>query len=496
MKNEGALWGTVEEIHQKFLGGELTCEELVSEYIRRIDSYDKKGPGINAILSVNPDALQVARRLDDRLRTEGLAGQLHGIPVLVKDNVDTIDMPTTGGSVCLANNIPPRDAFIVSRLKQAGAVILAKANLHEFAIWGETTSSIGGQTRNPFNTQLTPGGSSGGTGAGLAAGFAAVGIGTDTVNSVRSPASANGLVGIRPTMGLVSRSGIIPYSLTHDTAGPITRSVQDAALLLDIISGYDPQDHKTAWAWSKRAADCLQTRDTLKGKRIGILRSLFGREPRHAEVNAAIENNLALLRSNGAELIEICECIEADYIASKVSVHLYELRDDLNTYLRLLDPASPVHSLEEIVASGKYCPGIRDNLLKAVSLSKESGEYSNRLVSQMHLRDQVMQVMALNNLDAMVYPHQKRLVVPIGEPQTERNGALAAAIGFPAITIPAGFSPPSKDAPLGVPIGIEFMGRPWAEQVLISIAYSLEQLRPFPKNYADRLFQECIAPRK
>lgn len=488
MIEEIALTGTIEEIHRKFLSRELTCEALVSEHIRRIESFDKKGPGINAVLSVNPNAFEIARELDNQLKFGRLIGPLHGIPVLVKDNVDTVDMPTTGGSICLADNRPSRDAFIIGKLKQAGAVILAKANLHEFAIWGETTSSLGGQTRNPFNTKLTPGGSSGGTGAGIAAGFATVGIGTDTVNSVRSPSSANGLVGIRPTLGLVSRGGIIPYSLTHDTAGPLTRSVRDAAVVLGVIAGYDPQDSKTAWSWGKKPA-YLQADSSLSGKRIGVLRSFFGCDSKHAEVNAVIQANLELLVSSGVELVKIDESIDANYIASEISVHLYDLKDDLNTYLHLLDRALPVHSLEEIVASGKYDPGIHDNLLKAMSLSKASVEYSSRLIRQMQLRNQIMQIMALNSLDALVYPHQKRLVVPIGEIQVERNGALAAAVGFPAITIPAGFSTPSKEAPIGVPIGIEFMGRPWSEPDLISIAHSLELTQSIANTRVSSLFQ-------
>ncbi len=240
---------TISDVHAAYRSGATTATRLVQAYLDRIQAYDQAGPKLNVVIFLNPKALEEAAALDEHLRTTGkFVGPLHGIPVLLKDNVNTKDMPTTGGSLSLAGYMPATDATIVQKLRSAGAIILAKVNLHEFAIWGETVSSIRGQTLNPYDLTRTPGGSSGGTGAGLAANFAIAGIGTDTVNSIRSPASANSIVGIRPTLGLVSRAGVIPYSFTQDAAGPLARTVTDAAKLLNVLVGYDPGDPATAWS--------------------------------------------------------------------------------------------------------------------------------------------------------------------------------------------------------------------------------------------------------
>ena len=240
---------TISKVHQAYLDGSLTAVELMKFYLQRIEAYDKKGPAINSIICVNPNILEEAAAADAYLKEHhALKGPLHGIPVMLKDNFNTSDMPTTAGSIALNGWVPTENAFVTEKLKQAGACILAKTNLHEFAIWGETISSILGQTVNPYDLTRTPGGSSGGTGASIAANIGIIGMGTDTINSVRSPASANSLVGIRPTIGLVSRAGIIPYSLTQDTAGPICRTVEDAVRTLDVIVGYDEKDAETAWS--------------------------------------------------------------------------------------------------------------------------------------------------------------------------------------------------------------------------------------------------------
>jgi Asp-tRNA(Asn)/Glu-tRNA(Gln) amidotransferase A subunit family amidase len=467
---------TIDQLHDAMKNRHITCRQLVQAYLKRIEAYDIKGPSINAIITINPNALDIADKLDHSLARQGMTGPLHGIPVLLKDNIDTKDMPTTGGSTSLAGSIPSTDAFITKKLKAAGAILFAKVNLHEFAIWGETASSIAGQTLNPYDLSRTPGGSSGGTGAGIAANFGSVGIGTDTVNSVRSPASANCLVGFRPTLGLVSRSGIIPYSLTQDTAGPITRTVKDAAVLLDVIAGYDAADKKTAW--SKGAVPESYTAflhpNGLIGKKIGILHNFFGTEPVHGEVNSVMENSLRILRDRGALLFDLEFPIDVNEIINDISVHLYDLENDLNQYLSSLGENAPVHSLGEIIASASYHPGIEANIKKAVTLSTLDAAYKDRLLKQVRLRDELVAIMAELDLDAIVYPHQKRPVVKVGETQIERNGALAAVTGFPAITLPAGFSAPTAEAPLGIPIGIEFLGRPWSEGTLFSIAFSFE----------------------
>lgn len=477
IKREWMEEATIGSIHEAMQRGDLTCLEVVKGYIERIEAYDKQGPKLNAIIRCNPDVEAQARALDEAFEKDGLTGPLHGIPVLLKDNVDTKDMPTTAGSKTLEHVAPDEDGWIVKRLTEAGAIILAKANLHEFAIWGETVSSILGQTLNPYDLTRTPGGSSGGTGAGIAANFGVIGIGTDTVNSVRSPASACSLVGFRPTVGLVSRSGIVPYSLTQDTAGPITRTVEDAVRTLDALVGYDAMDPITAWSvgYLPQTYTSFLKPYGLEGKRIGVMNCFFGQEPIHEPVNQVMAGALEALRQSGAELIDLKVTLDTATLTSEASVHLYDLKRDLGGYLNALGNKTPYHSIEDILASGRYDPGIEDNLKTAASLETDSEDYRKRLGERTTLQNQMMTLMAELKLDALVYPHQKRLVVPVGGSQLDRNGVLGAITGFPAVVVPAGFSEPTATAPIGVPVGIEFLARPWCEPVLIEIAYGFEQ---------------------
>jgi Asp-tRNA(Asn)/Glu-tRNA(Gln) amidotransferase A subunit family amidase len=467
---------TIADVQAAYRAHALTATQLVQGYLKRIQAYDQVGPKLNVVIYLNPKALEEAAALDEHLRKTGkFVGPLHGIPVLLKDNVNTKDMPTTGGSLSLAGYQPASDAAIAQKLRSAGAIILAKVNLHEFAIWGETVSSIRGQTLNPYDLTRTPGGSSGGTGAGVAANFAIAGIGTDTVNSIRSPASANNILGIRPTLGLVSRAGVIPYSFTQDAAGPLARTVTDAAKMLNVLVGYDPNDPVTAWSAGNVEKDYTKflKSDGVKGKRIGVLRSFFGRAPIHEEVNAIANRAVEDLRKSGATVIELnTPELDSGKISSDISVHLYEFKPAINAYL--ISGNAPVKSLEEIIASGKFHPNIGDNIKKAQSLDMDDG-YRLRLQKRSELQQRVMQIMADNRLDALVFPHQKRLVVPIGETQVERNGALGSVTGFPSIVVPGGFSSPTPTAALGVPVGIEFIGRPWSEGTLIEIGYGYEQ---------------------
>jgi Asp-tRNA(Asn)/Glu-tRNA(Gln) amidotransferase A subunit family amidase len=460
------------------LAGEVSCRQLVEYYLQRIDAYDQHGPGLNAIILVNPNAISEADALDAALKKRGLIGPLHGIPIILKDNLDTFDLATTAGSLSLMGFVPKEDASIVKQMREAGGLILAKANLHEFAIWGETISSILGQTLNPYDLTRTPGGSSGGTGAAIAANFGLVGIGTDTVNSIRSPASANNLVGIRPTVGLVSRQGIVPYSLTQDTAGPICRTVSDAVALLDCIAGYDQSDDHTAWCYGQIPATytAFLHKDGLKGKRIGVLESFLGKDAIHREVNRVFHQSVEMLSVNGAIVTVIAEDIDASWLTSRVSVHLDELKEHLNRYLNALPDDAPMHSLEEVLASGQYHPGIKENLERAMALSIGTPAYNQKLVLRAEIQTKVMRLMADYQLDAIIYPHQQRLVCKRGSSQQQRNGALSAVTGFPSMVVPAGFSPPSDEAPLGVPVGMEIMGRPWSEPTLIEIAYAFEQI--------------------
>ncbi|NMC32457.1 MAG: amidase [Veillonellaceae bacterium] len=472
---------TIADIHRAMQQGILTCRSLTEKYLKRIEQFDQKGPALNAVILVNPRALEIADELDAAFKAKGFVGPLHGIPLLLKDNVDTGDMDTTAGSLSLKGFRPDDDAFITRKLKEAGALILAKVNLHEFAVWGESVSSILGQTLNPYDLTRTPGGSSGGTGAGLAANYGVVGIGTDTINSIRSPASACGLVGIRPTIGLVSRDGIVPYSFTQDTAGPLARTVADAVAVLDAIAGYDPSDAATAWSVGQIPGSYAANLNPqgLKGKRIGVLRSFFGTGPDHQEVNAAMEKCIAAMRGQGAEIVEVTDPIDSNYLVSEVSLHLHDLKDHLNSYLAVLGDKAQVHSLSDIIASGKYHPGIEDNIKKAEQLSTSTPEYRERLVKRSELQTQTMKLLADYRLDALVYPHQKRLAVPVGQTQIERNGVLGSVTGFPSIVVPGGFSAPTPSAPIGVPIGLEILGRPWSEPALIQIAYAFEQATKF-----------------
>lgn len=469
---------TIAQVHEAMLAGELTCRQLVEYYLKRIEAYDQKGPALNSIILVNSKALEEADALDAALKKGGLTGPLHGIPIILKDNVDTFDMATTAGSLSLKGFVPEDDAYITKKMREAGALILAKSNLHEFAIWGETISSILGQTLNPYDLTRTPGGSSGGTGAAMAANFGLAGIGTDTINSIRSPSSANSLVGIRPTIGLVSRDGVVPYSFTQDTAGPICRTVADAVAVLDVIAGYDKDDDETAWCCGKipETYKAFLNKEGLKGKRIGILESFFGKDEVHKEVNKPVRESIEILKANGAKIVPITEDINSGWLTSSVSVHLDDLKDHLNIYLNALPDYAPVHSVEEVMASGKYHPGIKDNMEKAMKLSVGTPAYNEKLVLRAQTQTKVMKLMADYELDAIVYPHQQQLVCKTGGSQQQRNGVLCSVTGFPSIAVPAGFSAPSAEAPIGVPVGMEIIGRPWSEPTLIEIAYAFEQV--------------------
>ena len=397
----------------------------------------------------------------------------------MKDNHDTADMPTTGGSLTLATSVPPRDAFVVRKLREAGAIILAKANLTELARGGTTVSSLGGQTKNPYDLTRTPGGSSGGTGAAIAASFAVAGTGSDTGQSIRSPASAQNLVGLRPTRGLVSRSGIIPVSTTQDEAGPITRTVADAARMLDVMAGYDPDDPITAFGAPRippTYAAFLRPA-ALKGARIGVLTEFFGRDPVHLDVNAVTEGAIRTMAQAGATTIRIT-IPRLDHLTRDIQVAEYEGKIAFNQYLAALGPRAPVKTFDEFVARGQFHSSLKASLEadRRVVDGMNDTEYKNRLLRRDDLRRAVMNVMTANRLDAILYPHQRRLVVPIGEDQVDRNGVLSNSTGFPAITFPGGFSRPTASAPLGVPVGIELLGPDFSEPTLIALAFAFEQV--------------------
>jgi amidase len=472
---------TVAGIQQALQTNVRTGRQIVQAYFDRIAAYDRKGPALNSILTLNPKALAEADRLDAERTTGAPVGPLHCVPLVLKDNYNTADLPTTGGSASLAGMLPPADAFVVVRLRKAGAIILGKSNMHEFALSGTTVSSLGGQTLNPYDLTRTPGGSSGGTGTAVAANLALAGTGSDTVNSIRSPASANALVGIRPTKGLVSRAGIMPVSETQDAIGPIARTVADAARLLEVMAGYDQNDPSTASSIGNTPVGYVQFLKPggLRGARIGLLKTLLGSGPEHQEVNSVIAAAMAILKIAGAELVEVdAPALDTGRLITDNDVQKYEFKALLNAYLAAISDA-PAKSLAEIIASGRFHkPSLEKFLSSAESFAHgmEEPDYKERLLRNQRIRQLLSSAFAEHKLDALVYPLQKRLTVPLTESnQTDRNGILASVTGFPAITVPAGFSPPTATAPLGVPVGMDILGKPWSEGRLIELACGFEQ---------------------
>jgi len=472
---------TIADIHEALAAERTTCVEVVQAHLNRIGAYDKQGPALNALITINPRALEIARE-QDRQREAGLPAALpplHGIPVIVKDNYDTADLPTTGGSLALAKSIPPDDAFVIKRLREAGAIVIAKANLTELARGGTTVSALGGQTRNPYDLTRTPGGSSGGTGAALAASFGVIGTGSDTGQSTRSPASANSLVGLRPTRGLISRDGIIPYSSTQDEAGPIARTVEDAARMLDVMAGYDPADPITAASEGHipKTYTSSLTAAALKGARIGILTEFFGSDAVHQPVNRVMDQAIAQMTSAGATLVRI-RIPNLQALTADMALGEFESRAAMNRYLASLGPNAPVKTLTELIAKGGLHPAIEADVKagEAMVNGLDSDEYRRRLLRREELRLAVMNVLATERLDAILYPHQRRLVALIGDEQLERNGVLSNGTGFPAIAIPAGFSEPTPAVPGGVPVGLELLGPEWSEPTLLRLAFAFEQV--------------------
>ncbi|HET8745354.1 MAG TPA: amidase family protein [Ramlibacter sp.] len=471
---------SVASIHAAMHRGELTAVQLVQAYLARIEACDRRGPALRALLTLNPRVLEQAAQLDAHWRAQqGRVGPLHGIPVILKDNFDTQDLPTTGGSVAMRHSQPRGDAFTVQRLREAGALVLAKANLQEFARGGISISSLGGQTLNPYDLTRTPGGSSGGTGAAIAANFAVLGTGSDTGQSIRSPASACCLVGVRPTRGLVSRGRVMPNSFTQDEVGPIVRTVEDAARLLSVMAGYDPRDPVTALGAVRPPTDYLAAlrADGLRGARIGLLEDACGQEERHAEVNAVMEQVLRGMESLGATVLRL-RIPGLEELTARVSTDRWEARAAFEQYFAGLGADQPVTGFRQLVESNTAVPPVQQAM--EAELAIEDGltqpEYLQRIANRDRLRVMLASRLADLGLDAILYPLQRILVVPAGEAeQAERNGVLSHGTGFPAVTFPGGFSRPTATAPLGVPIGAELLGPDFSEAKLLSYAYAFEQ---------------------
>ena len=469
---------TVSSVHAALESGALTCTQLTRLYLDRIEAYNLKGPALRAIITVNPKAMEIAGGMDRAYAANRAgAGPLHCIPVILKDNFNTFDMPTTGGNVSMKDSMAPADAFTVDRIRKAGALILAKANLQEFARGGMSVSSLGGQVLNPYDLTRTPGGSSGGTGVAIAANFGVLGTGSDTGQSIRSPASANNLVGIRPTRGLVSRAGVIPNSLTQDEIGPITRTVTDAALLLDVMAGYDPGDPITAFSNGRipKTYTHMLDRNALKGARIGVMTNMFGTAERHQEVNKVMEGVIANMESLGATIVRFA-LPEYDKLAPIVSTSAYEARTVMDSYFATLGPKAPVRTFADLVAAGKSAVQKTLATELAVVDGMNSQAYKDRTLNRDRLKLAVGKTMADLRLDAILYPLQKILVAQIKDAdQLERNGTLSNGTGFPAVTFPGGFSSPSAAAPIGVPVGAELLSWDYSEARLLGYAYAYEQ---------------------
>jgi amidase len=469
---------TITDIQAAFASGRLTCAQLTRLYLDRIEAYNLKGPALHAIITVNPNAMDTAIELDRQFVANPTAvGSLHCVPLVLKDNFNTADLPTTGGNISMKTSQPAADAFTVAKLRRAGALILAKANLQEFARGGMSISSVGGQVLNPYDLTRTPGGSSGGTGASVAANLALAGTGSDTGQSIRSPASANSLVGIRPTRGLVSRAGVIPNSQTQDEVGPIARTVTDAALILDAMAGYDPADPITAFGRGHQPASYthLLRADALKDARIGVMTNLFGRDERHREVNKIMDGVSAGMQAQGATMIPF-ELPEYDRLLPAIATDVFEARMVTERYFSTLPFNAPVKTFGALIAEKTSAVQKTLEAEYAITQGMDSAEYKQRMLNRDKLRLAVANKMAELNIDAVLYPHQKILVVvTTAAEQAERNGTLSNGTGFPAVTFPAGFSTPTATAPLGVPVGAELLGPDYSEDKLLSYAYAYER---------------------
>jgi len=469
---------TIADIHRELAAGRLTARELVELYLARIEAYDKRGPAVNAIIVVNPNARAEADELDRRLRESGMVGPLHGIPVIVKDNYDTHDLPTTAGSLSLAGSVPPDDAFQVRRLREAGAIVIAKSNMAEFAFspYETVVSALPGHTRNPYDVSRVPAGSSGGTAVAVAASFGTVGMGTDTGNSIRGPSSHNALVGIRSTMGLTSRDGIVPLYEDKDVGGPMARTVADAVAVFEVIAGYDPQDPVTEAARDHRVDGYSSYLDAgaLRGARIGVMRQWSNRAGADAEVLERFEEALADMRRSGAIIVDSVTIPEMDDLR-RGGLWCRRFKYDIDRYLASLGPNAPVKSLNEIVASGRTHPYIQARLEFFQGIEQPPDQDAGCIrarANQELLRAAVRRQLTGQGLDAMVYPtwsNPPRLIGDLNTPHGDNSQDLAPGTGFPAITVPMGYV---RD---GLPVGLQFFGDAWSEPRLIALAYAYEQ---------------------
>jgi len=470
---------TIAEAHVAMRAGKLTCRQLVEEYLRRIRAYDQP-TRLNSIVVVNPNALAEADKLDREFKRTGKLRPLHGIPVIVKDNYDTYDLQTAGGSLAMKGNIPPTDAFMVKKLREAGAIILAKSNMAEWAFSPYVTvSSIAGITRNPYDLERVPAGSSGGTAAAVAANLGMVGLGTDTGNSIRGPSSHNSLVGIRPTIGLTSRDGIIPLFLSADVGGPIARTVEDAAAVLSVVAGYDPEDPITKNSEGNVRKDYTKFLDAkgLRGARIGVFRPYIDAAATDVQVKDLTEKAIADLKAQGAEIVD--PFVIPNFETLTRGLGCGDFQADLNAYLTKHGQNAPYKTLAEIVDSGLYLPYIDGQMKRSVAPPPAGVDdasatcpdtYHNE--KKIAFREAILNAMERDKVDAIVYPTWSNPPRKVGDTKTpagDNSQVLSPQTGFPAITVPMGFTYGN------LPAGLTFLGKLFDEPTLIKYAYAYEQ---------------------
>ncbi len=478
---------TVEQMQQGFKSGDFTIEKVVRAYIDRIEAIDKNGPNLNSVVTINPDAIEIARQLDKELKSGKSRGPMHGIPVLLKDNIDTHDkMPTTGGSRALANSYPLKDSHVAKKLREAGAVILGKASLSEWANFRGSLSSSGwggihGQTKNPYDLTRNPCGSSSGSGVAVSANLCMLSIGTETNGSIVCPSHANGITGIKPTIGLISRSGVIPIAHTMDSPGPMGRTVADAAICLSALTGIDNLDSKTVESDGKYHTDYSQflRADGLKGKKIGFFTGASGI---HYKVDSIMSRAIELIKSEGAEIVEIDRISVPEVNHNAFEVMLYEFKHGLNKYFESLGPDAPVKNIEELIEFNK---ADSVELLYYDQIYLEMAQKKGDLNSPEYkkaLSDLMLQSRT-NGIDKVMNEHQlDAIIAPTGSPAWKTdlvNGdnhqlgtsSPSAHAGYPVISLPMG-------AVDSLPVGVSFFGKAWSEPVLIEIAYAFEKINP------------------
>jgi amidase len=470
---------TITTVHAAMRAGSLTCRALVERYLARIAAYDKRGPAINALVVVHPDALRTADSLDTRFRREGLTGPLHCVPVIVKDNFETKDLPTTAGSLSLQGFVSDKDAFQVRRIREAGAIVLAKSNMAEFAFtpYETVSSTLPGYTKNPYALDRVTAGSSGGTAAAVAANLGEVGLGTDTGNSIRGPSAHQALVGIRSTMGLTSRAGVVPLSYAADIAGPMARTVADAVAVFQVIVGYDPGDSVTEASRGREIPNYSASlvRDGLRGARIAILRQAYQRASLDSEIVTVFARAVADLRAQGATVLDSLPMPALDSTFRVQREGCNRFKHDLEKWMASTGNRTPVKSLDEVVRSRRFHPTVQARL-EAGQRATVPPDSQPGCAQVAQLRADVRRLlgaaMDAAQLDAVVYPtwsNPPRLIGDLNTPHGDNSQVYSPLTGWPAITVPMGYTRGS------LPAGMTILGRAWSEPTLIKFAYAYEQ---------------------